>query len=126
MSQHYAAYFRQSRRAQGIPARDPFPTERFLQQATELERPEQLPWPRDLFGEPISIGELLAETAQLSEQVDENLDHLCSCGCRKKHNNNVSQTLRNPYGRGFDVVYFWSNACKTRWNRERTPESTSG
>ena len=31
----------------------------------------------------------------------------------------MSQTQRNPYGRGFDVIYFRSEACKNRWNQER-------
>jgi hypothetical protein len=27
--------------------------------------------------------------------------------------------LANPYGRGFDVIYFRSEACKNKWNQER-------
>ena len=64
MSTHDAEYFRQRRRAQGLPARDPFSAVRFQQRATELARPEQLPWPRNLFGELASIAELMAESAQ--------------------------------------------------------------
>ena len=113
MSTHDAEYFRQRRRAQGIPARDPFSAPGFQQRATELQRLEQLPWPRNLFGELASIAELMAESAHAGE----NADGTCSCGCRKEHKQNVSQTLRNPYGRGFDVIYFRSEACKNRWNR---------
>jgi hypothetical protein len=116
MSTHDAEYFRQRRRAQGIPERDPFSAPRFLQRGTKLQRLEQLPWPRNLFGDPASIVELMAESANFSE----NTDGACSCGCRKEHRLNVSQTLRNPYGRGFDVIYFRSEACKNRWNQERT------
>jgi hypothetical protein len=43
MFTHDAEYFRQRRRAQGIPARDPLSASRFQQRATELERLEQLP-----------------------------------------------------------------------------------
>ena len=100
---------------EGIPARDPFSARRFQQPATELQRLEQLPWPRNLFGEMASIAELMAEPAHVAE----NTDHICPCECRAEHQHNVSQTLRNPYGRGFDVIYFRSEACKNRWNQER-------
>jgi hypothetical protein len=119
MSTHDAEYFRQRRRAQGIPERDPLSNARFLQRAVELRRLEQLPWPRNLFGDAASIADLLAEAAESSEQDNEVRDDICPCGCRREHKHNVTQTLRNPYGRGFDVVYFWSDACKCRWNRER-------
>lgn len=116
MSTHDAEYFRQRRRAQGIPERGLFSTQRFQQRGTELQRLEQLPWPRNLFGEPATIRTLIAEFADAAE----NTDDACSCGCRQEHKQNVTQTLRNPYGRGFDVIYFRSEACKIRWNQERT------
>jgi len=47
------------------------------------------------------------------------LDELCLCGCRREHKRRVSQALRNPYGRGYDVIYFSLDACKSKWNRER-------
>lgn len=115
MSTHDAEYFRQRSRAQGVPARNPFCARRFLQRATELRRLEQLPWPRNLFGEPASIAELLDESAQASDHTD----NVCPCGCRAEHKHNVSQTLRNRYGRGFDVIYFRSDACKNSWNQKR-------
>jgi hypothetical protein len=115
MSMHDAEYFRQRRRAQGIPKRDTFSAPRFQRQATELQHLEQLPWPRNLFGELASIAELMADLAHHGE----NADVACSCGCRKEHKENVTQTLRNPYGRGFDVIYFRSETCKNRWNQER-------
>jgi hypothetical protein len=62
MSTHDAEYFRPRRRAQGIPARDLFSAPKFLRRATELECLEQLPWPRNLFGELASIAELMAES----------------------------------------------------------------
>jgi len=119
MSKHNAEYFRQRRRAHGIPEREPFSAPKFLQRAAELRRLEQLPWPSNLFGEPVSIAELMAEAAQLSEQTDENPGHVCPCGCRREHKHNVSQTVRSPHGRGFNVMYFWSDTCKSRWNTER-------
>jgi hypothetical protein len=119
MSKHDAECFRQRRRALGIPEREPFSAPKFLQRAVELRRLEQLPWPSNLLGVPVSIAELMAEAAQLSAQTDGNRGDVCPCGCRREHKHNVSQTQRNPYGRGFDVMYFWSDACKARWNRER-------
>ena len=68
MSTHDAEYFRQRRRKHGNPPRDPFSTKRFLQRGAELRRLEQLPWPRDLFGEHATIAELLAEAMQVPGQ----------------------------------------------------------
>jgi hypothetical protein len=86
MSTHVAEYFRQRRRAQGVPERDPFSSPKFLYRATELLRLEQLPWPRNLFGELASIAELMAASAYDVE----NADGACSCGCRKEHKHNVA------------------------------------
>jgi hypothetical protein len=118
MVAHDAEYFRQRRRQQGILPRDPLSAPSFLKHAAELRRLEQLPWPRNLFGENASIAELMAEAA-LFEQGVQTSDELCPCGCRREHKHRVSQTLRNPYGRGYDVIYFSSDACKSKWNRER-------
>jgi hypothetical protein len=73
-SRHDAEYFRQHRRALDVPERNGFSAPKFLRRATEPHRLEQLPWPKNLFGEPASIAELLAEAAQLSKQAGENLD----------------------------------------------------
>jgi hypothetical protein len=118
MTAHDAEYFRQRRRHQGVPACDPLSAPRLLQRLAELQRLEQLPWPRNLFGANATIAELMAEAAQFEQGVRIS-DDLCPRGCRKEHKHRVSQTLRNPYGRGDDVVYFSSNACKSKWNRER-------
>jgi hypothetical protein len=115
MSTHDAEYFRQPRRAQRIAARDPFSAPRLQQQAIQLQRLEQLPWPRNPFGDLASIAELMAESAH----VCENADSACSCECRKEHKHNMPQTLRSAYGRSFDVIHFRSEACKNRWNQER-------
>jgi hypothetical protein len=115
MSTHDAEYLLRRRRTQGIPARDPYSALRFQQRATELQRLEQLPWPRSLSGEPASIAELMAASARAGD----NVDSACSCGCRKEHKQNVSHTLLNPYGRGFNIIYFHSEACKNKWKQER-------
>ena len=115
MSTHDAGYFRQRRRSQGISEREPFSAQRFQQRATELQRLEQLPWPKNLFGEPATIRTLVEDLADAAENTDE----ACWCGCGQEHKQNVTQTRRNPYGRGFDVIYFRSEACKIRWNQER-------
>jgi hypothetical protein len=72
MSKVDREYLRQHRLVQDDPAGDPFSVPEFAARATEQRRMEQLPWPRNLFGEPASIAELLAEAAQLSEQIGEN------------------------------------------------------
>ena len=84
MFTHDAEYFRQ-RPPQGIPARDPFSAARFQQRATEPERLEQRPWPRNPFGELASIAELMAESAQQrnGQRAPANTDGACSCSVSK-------------------------------------------
>jgi hypothetical protein len=118
MAAHDAEYFRQRRRQQGVLPRDPLSAPRFLKHGAELRRLEQLPWPRNLFGENATIAELMAEAA-LIDQGAQISDELCPCGCRREHKHRVAQTLRNPYGRGYDIIYFSSDACKSKWDRER-------
>ena len=118
MAAHGAEYFRQRRRQQGILPRDPLLAPRFHKHGAELRRLEQLPWPRNLFGENATIAELMA-AAELIEQGPQIPDELCPCGCRREHKHRVSQTLCNPYGRGYDIIYFSSDACKSKWSRER-------
>jgi hypothetical protein len=126
MSKLDAEYFGHRRRAQGASVSALFSVAKSLQRAIEPRRLEQVPWPRNLFDEPASIAELVAEAVQLSDQAGENPNDTCRCGCRRGHKHNVSQTLRSPYGRGFDVIYFWSNGCKSKWNRERMRSQASG
>jgi hypothetical protein len=122
---HDAEYFRRRRRAQGIRQRDSFSAQGLIQRGAELRRLEQQPWPRSLFSGSPPVATLLDVTAQLSERAGEDPDNQCPCGCRRAHKHNVAQTVRNPYGRGFDVMYFWSEACKRKWNQERTPRPPS-
>jgi hypothetical protein len=63
MSMHQAGYLRQSDQAQLIQAPEPFFTPDFPCRTAEPRRPEQLPWPRNLFGELVSIAELMAQSA---------------------------------------------------------------
>ena len=71
MSKVDREYLRQHRLVQDDPAGDPFSVPEFAHSATEQRRLVQLRWPRNVFCEPASIAELLAEPAQLSEQIDE-------------------------------------------------------
>jgi hypothetical protein len=91
MSTHDAGYLQLSHRAPGIPAREMYTAPELPRQAVEPRRLEQLPWPRNLFGELASIAELMAE----SEHADENAGHACSCGCHGEHRHNISQMLWN-------------------------------
>jgi hypothetical protein len=99
---HDAEYFRQRRRARGIQEKEPFAALRFVEMGSELRRLELL--------------------AQLPETPAEGSESVCPCGCRRDHLGNVTQTIRSTAGRGFHVVYFTSEACRQRWNRERTRE----
>lgn len=81
MSTHNAEYFRHRRRVWGISARDLFSAPKFLRRAAELQCLEQLPWSRNLFGQPATIGELVAEAARLSRQRGKDHDDVCPCGC---------------------------------------------
>jgi hypothetical protein len=119
MSTMMPSYFRQSHHAQGIPAREPFSALKFPQRATEPRRLEQLPWPGNLFGELASIAELMAGSAHAGE----NAGGACSCGCRKEHKHNVSRTLWHPYGRGFDVICFRSEALQEQVEPEAEAET---
>jgi hypothetical protein len=109
MSMHDAEYVSQRR---GIRPRGPLSVPPSLQDGTELQRLKSLPWPRNLFGEHATIGELLAPRAARGEECP---DDLCACGCAKEHRQRVSRILPNPHGKGFDLVHFWSIACESRW-----------
>jgi hypothetical protein len=64
-----AEYFSQRDCALRDSAREPFSAPKILQRASTLRRPEQMPWPRNQFGEPASIAELVVGAAQPSEQA---------------------------------------------------------
>ncbi len=67
MSMHDAGYSPQRGQAWGVPERSPLFTPAGRHVVNEPRRLEQLPWPGNLFGEPMLIAELLAEAAQLPE-----------------------------------------------------------
>jgi hypothetical protein len=75
MSSNDAKYFSQHIRAQGTPQCDALTGSRFVRWGIELQRLEQLPWPRNLFGECATIAELLAEDSRPSGQRG---DDVCS------------------------------------------------
>jgi hypothetical protein len=96
MAAHDAEYFQQRRRQHGILPRDLLLAPRFLKYGAELRRLEQLPWPRNLYGENATIAELMAEAA-LIEQGVQTSDELCPCGCHREHKHRIadpSQTVR--------------------------------
>jgi hypothetical protein len=62
MSTLDAEYFRPRCPAQGTPACEAVHAPKSPRQATEPQCLEQLPWPRNLFGEAASIAELMAES----------------------------------------------------------------
>ncbi len=74
---------------------------------------------KTLLGETTPVAELLAKATQLSEQSGAVPDNVCPCGCHRVRRHTVSQTVRSPYGCGFAITYFWSESCKSKWNRER-------
>jgi hypothetical protein len=117
MTAHDAEFSRQRRSHRGGSVRDPLSAPRLTQREAEPRWQEQLPWPRNLFGNSATIAELMAEAAQFGQEAPV-ADGLCPCGCRREHRHRVSQTLRNSYGRGYDVIYFSSDACKSKRNRE--------
>jgi hypothetical protein len=78
MSIHDAEGVSQRRRAQRIRPHGPASVPPSLQNGTELQRLKSLPWPRNLFGEPATIEDLLAPRA---ERGEESLDNLCPLGC---------------------------------------------
>lgn len=86
MSLHDAECHGERRRAQCAAVSAPFSAAKSLHRATELHRLKQLPWPRNLFGEPVSIAELLAEAAHLSDPGGQDPENVCPCGCRGEHN----------------------------------------
>ena len=59
MSMHDAEGVSQRRWAQGIRPHEPLPVLPSLQHAPELQRLKPFPWPRNLFGEPATIEDLL-------------------------------------------------------------------
>lgn len=105
MSVHDAEYFRARRRKLGIPERDAFTAPRFVERGHELARLEG--WPADLFSR---------VPAEAQSKLPPNV--ACACNCNREHNFRVSYTKRSLYGRGWQLYYFASEACKSKYVRE--------
>jgi hypothetical protein len=71
-----------------------------------------LSWPHNPF-------ESVARAQLLPQQDMIFASDACKCGCGNMHRNNIPQTLRSPHATGWLVIYFYSNSCKSKWNRER-------
>jgi hypothetical protein len=131
MSDHDAEHSRQRRPAHAILERDLFTAPKLRERPIESRQFEQLPWPKNIFGNEATIAELMAELQQPLQNGranldNPNLDNLCGCGCGRQHKCNLMQTIRGPYGLGYSVVWFWSDACKGDWNRKRTENHVNG
>lgn len=121
------ARLRAERAAQGNPMRvyaDYDQTPHIIATGHELQRlimeplPD-LPWPQSLYSDnPAAIGELITLDTKFGVRKV-NAQDLCPCGKGHEHKHNVSQTIRSPYGNGWQVVYFHSEACKSAWNHAR-------
>jgi hypothetical protein len=72
-----------------------------------------LSWPHNLFDNAAMAQPLPQEGVKFA-------DDACPCGCGNMHRNNIPQTLRLPDGTGWQVIYFYVDSCKSKWNRERT------
>jgi hypothetical protein len=86
MSRHDAEYLRRCGPAWGVPARDPF-------SATGLQGPEQLPWPRNLFGLPASIAELMASSTHVGQNDDVGGSYRCHKEQKHTHVADVASTV---------------------------------
>jgi hypothetical protein len=69
MSTYDAEYRRHRHLAPGIAVREPLSAPERPRGATEPRRLEQLPWPRNLFGELASIADLMAESEQKADDM---------------------------------------------------------
>ena len=115
MSQYHNEYITAAPHGEHVYAA-PVSAPELPREAIEPHPSWHLPWPRNLFGELASIEELLAEAA--------NPNDVCACGCRGGHRHNISQTLWNSSD--FDIIWFRTDACKTRWNRTRMRRQADG
>lgn len=86
----------------------------YMRRYRALHKAIKLPndWPRNSFGHPYNIDELMAGQ---SEQRQQTLPDLCHCGCKTPHHNLYPLTIRSEHGRGFNVYYFASDAHKAKW-----------
>ena len=116
MSEHDAEYFRQRRRAQGIPEHEPFSATKYVKQGLGLRGPEQSPWPRNLFGDYASVAELMAEAAEQSGP-GEWRDDVCA---RAGVGASIGTTCRKPYAAGTATASTSSTSGQTRARANET------
>lgn len=133
-AKHTAEYYRQRRAKQrqalaeaGTPLRqygDFVNLPRYQVMGEEIrammrEPVPRLPWPRSLFqDQPALIDELVALDQRFGVRKVNSQD-LCGCGCGHEHKHRISQTARSPYGSGWQILYFASDACKSRYNQQK-------
>jgi hypothetical protein len=81
-----------------------------------MTRVPNLPWLHNLFD-----NAAMAQPMKL-QQTRINADAYCACGCLREHKHRVTQTVHSDYGSGWRVLYFASDACKTRFNKARVAQ----
>ena len=102
---------RLKRRELGTPERDPFGALRFVVMGQELKRLMESPrldWAANLYGP--------AQMSQALQQQELRSEDLCTCG--KEHRRLWPRTRHSEYGHGFNVMYYCSDACKSKAVRQ--------
>ncbi len=114
---HTAEYFRARRRAQGIPERDGFDHPRFVVQGRELhwllDAPlRDLAWPHNLFGNNVTIEELIAHGEVAAPKFGKAPDPMkCENSiCARRHNNAVARVIGDHGNRR--VLWYCTMACR--------------
>jgi len=89
----------------------------------ELVACPSLAWPADLYGHTVTVAELTADgdfaPAKIGRIPKHRPEDLCACGCGNLHRQNVSMTTHSAHGRGFHVMYFHRQACKSDFAQKR-------
>ena len=114
---HTADYFRARRRAQGIPERDGFDHPRLVAQGRQLhwlfDAPlRDLPWPRNLFCNNVTIEKLMADGDFPALKVGKTPDPL-KCEnpiCTTRHNHAVSRVTGDHGNRR--VLWYCTMKCR--------------
>ena len=102
---------RLKRRELGTPERDPFAAPRFVVMGQELKWLMELPSPHDLYSNCMSW-----QMSQAIQQQKLRSEDLCTCG--KEHRRLWPRTRHSEYGHGFNVMYYCSDACKSKAVRQ--------
>jgi hypothetical protein len=75
-----------------------------LCKACAIDYDKKLPWPRELYRD------YPAAMAQPQQMQKLTADDLCPCG--RAHRHLFPRTTRSMYGRGWQVTFYCSDACK--------------